>query len=254
MSSVAVNLWVSAKVSIPATLLVALVGFPIALALSRPGWPYRRLVDVLINLPLVLPPTVIGYYLLLLLGRDGPVGRLTLLAWGSTLIFTVPGAVLASCAVCLPLFVQAARNALEAVPEEVHEAAQIDGASGWSALRYVLIPVAWPGIWTGVILALARSLGEFGATLMVAGNIPGRTQTMPLAIYSAVQAGREAEANLLALILTSVSALAMWVGLRFRHPGGRSSLTAQSPAHGTGPRTGAPRPGPASRTGPKTRG
>lgn len=216
-SAIADNLWISAKVSLPATIIVALAGFPIAWALARPGWKGRRLVDVLVNLPLVLPPTVIGYYLLLLVGRGGPLGRLTLFIWGSTLIFTVPGAILASCVVCLPLFVQAARNALEAVPVEVHEAAQIDGAAGWQCLRYVIIPVAWPGIWTGVILALARSLGEFGTTLMVAGNIPGRTQTMPLAIYSAVQSGRSAEANLLALILTSVAAVAMWVGLRLRH-------------------------------------
>lgn len=211
------NLWVSVKVSFPATLLVAILGFPIALALSRPGWRGRRLVDVLVNLPLVLPPTVVGYYLLILVGRDGPIGNLTMALWGSTLIFTVPGAILASWVVCLPLFVQAARNALEAVPDEVGEAAQIDGATRWQTMRYVIVPVAWPGIWTGVILAMARSLGEFGATLMVAGNIPGRTQTMPLAIYSAVQSGREAEANLLALILTSVAALAMWVGLRWRH-------------------------------------
>ncbi len=216
-SSIAANLWISAKVSFPATVLVALVGFPIALALSRSGWKGRRVVDVLVNLPLVLPPTVIGYYLLLLVGRDGPVGRVTLAVWGSTLIFTVAGAILASAVVCLPLFVQAARNALEAVPDEVHEAAQIDGAAGWQSLRYVIIPVAWPGIWTGVILAMARSLGEFGTTLMVAGNIPGRTQTMPLAIYSAVQAGRDADANFLALILTSVAGIAMWVGLRWRH-------------------------------------
>lgn len=210
------NLWISAKVSLPATLLVALVGFPIAWALSRPGWKGRRVVDVVVNLPLVLPPTVVGYYLLTLISRDGPVGRLTTALWGSTLIFTVAGAVMASVVVCLPLFVQAARSALETVPVEVHEAAQIDGANRWQALRYVHLPVAWPGIWTGIILALARSLGEFGATLMVAGNIPGKTQTMPLAIYSAVQSGRDAEAHLLALILTSVGAAAMWVGLRWR--------------------------------------
>lgn len=214
--SIAANLWTSAKVSSAATLLVVVVGLPLAWALSRPGWRGRRVVDVLVNLPLVLPPTVVGYYLLLLISRDGPVGRLTIALWGSTLIFTTAGAVIASAVVCLPLFVQAARSALEAVSPEVLEAAQIDGANQWQTLRHVLLPVAWPGVWTGVILALARSLGEFGATLMVAGNIPGKTQTMPLAIYSAVQSGRDQEAHLLALILTSVGALAMWVGLRWR--------------------------------------
>ena len=221
-ANIASNLWISAKVSIPATLLVALIGFPIAWALSRPGWKARRVVDVLVNLPLVLPPTVVGYYLLVLVSRDGPVGRVTTALWGSTLIFTVAGAIVASTVVCLPLFVQAARNALEAIPDEILEAAQIDGAGRWHSLVYVVLPLAWPGIWTGVILALARSLGEFGATLMVAGNIPGRTQTMPLAIYTAVQSGRDREAALLAFILTSVGAFAMWVGLRWRGwpPGG----------------------------------
>lgn len=216
-SSLAMNLWISAKVSLPATLVVVLVGFPIAWALSRPGWKGRRVVDIAVNLPLVLPPTVVGYYLLIVVARDGPVGRMTTALWGSTLIFTVAGAILASAIVCLPLFVQATRNALEAVPAEVSEAAQIDGATRWQSVRHVLLPLAWPGIWTGVILSLARSLGEFGTTLMVAGNIPGRTQTMPLAIYSAVQSGNDAEAHILALILTSVGAVAMWVGLRWRY-------------------------------------
>lgn len=215
-TSIAANLWISAKVSIPATLLVTLVGFPIAWALSRPGWRGKRVVDTIVNLPLVLPPTVVGYYLLVLIAPGAPIGRITTALWGSTLIFTVAGAVVASMVVCLPLFVQATRNALEAVPLEVHEAAQIDGATPWQSIRYIDLPAAWPGIWTGVILALARSLGEFGATLMVAGNIPGKTQTLPLAIYAAVQSGREQEAHLLALILTSVGAAAMWVGLRWR--------------------------------------
>lgn len=221
-SSIAMNLWISAKVSLSATFLVAVVGFPIAWALSRPHWKGRRLVDILVNLPLVLPPTVVGYYLLSLVARDGPIGRMTWALWGSTLIFTVAGAVLASMVVCLPLFVQAARNALEAVPSEVHEAAQIDGATWWQALRHVVLPLAWPGIWTGVVVALARSLGEFGTTLMVAGNIPGKTQTMPLAIYSAVQAGDDAKAHLLALILTGVGGIAMWIGLRWRTWPGRA--------------------------------
>src|SRR5690606_33531760 len=215
-SWVAASLWTSAKVSLAATLGVAVIGLALDWALSRPGWRGRRVVEVLVNLRQVLPPTVIGYYVLILVSRDGPIGRLTVALWDSTLIFTTAGAVLASVVVCLPLFVQSARNALEAVPQEVREAAQIDGATQWQAIRYILLPVAWPGVWTGVILALARSLGEFGATLMVAGNIPGKTQTMPLAIYAAAQSGRDAEAHLLALILTSVGALAMWVGLRWR--------------------------------------
>ncbi|HYG56482.1 MAG TPA: molybdate ABC transporter permease subunit, partial [Symbiobacteriaceae bacterium] len=194
------------------------VGLPIAWALSRPGWRGRTFLDVAVNVPLALPPTVVGYYLLLLIGREGPVGYLTRSVLGTTLIFTPTAAVLASAAVCLPLFVQAARNALEEVPPETYEAAQIDGAGRAQAFRYLFLPLAWPGIWTGVLLAYSRSLGEFGATLMVAGNIPGKTQTMALAIYSAVQAGQDTTAHLLSLLLTALAGLTIWIGLWWRNP------------------------------------
>lgn len=213
------GLRISLVIALGATLLVVAAGMPLAVALARPGWRGRNLVDILVNLPLALPPTVLGYYLLQLIGRTGPIGRLTHWLWGQTLIFTPAAAVIASAVVCLPLFVQAARNALEEVAHEVYEAAQIDGAGAWARFRYMALPLAWPGIWTGVLLAYARSLGEFGATLMVAGNIPGRTQTMALAIYSAVQAGHDDAANRLALILTGVAALSIWAGLRWRRPG-----------------------------------
>ncbi|MFZ5824427.1 MAG: molybdate ABC transporter permease subunit [Bacillota bacterium] len=210
------NLWISLKISLIATALVFGGGLPVAWALSRPGWRGHGLLDIAVNLPLALPPTVVGYYLLLLIGREGPVGEVTRRLWGSTLIFTPTAAVLASALVCLPLFVQAARGALESVPHEVYEAGQIDGCDRWAAFRYLFLPLAWPGVWTGVLLAFARSLGEFGATLMVAGNIPGRTQTVALAIYSAVQSGQQATAHLLALLLTLLAALAMWAGIRLR--------------------------------------
>ncbi|MBP2016780.1 molybdate transport system permease protein [Symbiobacterium terraclitae] len=217
------NILISLRISLMATGLVMAAGLPLAWALSRPHWRGRRALDIAVNLPLALPPTVLGYYLLLLIGRTGPVGRLTRALWGSTLIFTQTAAVLASAVVCLPLFVQAARNALEDVPEEVAEAAQVDGAGRWELFRHIYAPMAWPGIWTGVLLAYARSLGEFGATLMVAGNIPGKTQTMALAIYSAVQSGQQSTAHLLALLLTGVAGLSMWLGLRFRKPGSGGS-------------------------------
>lgn len=216
MSVFANSLLISLQISLSATLLAFLAGLPLAWALSRPGWRGRALMDVAVNLPLALPPTVLGYYLLLLIGRDGPVGALTRRLWGGTLIFTPAAAVAASAVVCLPLFVQAARNSLEEVPADVYEAAQMDGAGRWLSFRYVFLPLAWPGIWTGVLVAWARSLGEFGATLMVAGNIPGKTQTMSLAIYSAVQAGQTSTAHLLAGVLTAVAGLSMWAGLRWR--------------------------------------
>lgn len=217
------SLLISLLISLAAVALVVAAGLPLALALARRGWRGRNLVDLLVNLPLALPPTVLGYYLLLLIGRSGPVGRLTRRLWGGTLIFTPAAAVLASAVVCLPLFVQAARNALEEIPAEVLEAAQIDGAGAWDRFAHVLLPLAWPGLWTGVLLAYARSLGEFGATLMVAGNIPGRTQTLALAIYAAVQAGHDSTANAIAAVLTGVAALSIWAGLRWRHVDGRAA-------------------------------
>ncbi|MHB9146776.1 MAG: molybdate ABC transporter permease subunit [Symbiobacteriia bacterium] len=216
MNPIASSLLISAKVSIAAALFSFAAGLPLAWLLARRDFRGKRLLDVLVNLPLVLPPSVIGYYLLVLLGRHGPVGRVTLALTGGTLIFTQAGAMLAATVVALPLFVQAARNALEEVPREVVEAARVDGASRWQVARVIVLPLAWPGVWTGVLLAYARGLGEFGATLMVAGNIPGRTQTMALAIYSAVQAGQGGVADGLALLLTAVGGLSLWVALRWR--------------------------------------
>ncbi|EKP94361.1 molybdate ABC transporter permease subunit [Thermaerobacter subterraneus] len=213
-------LQVSLLVVTAATVLVVAAGLPLAVALSRPGWKGRTLVDVLVTLPLALPPTVLGFYLLELLGYRGPLGWLSRHLLGSTLIFTPAAAVLAAAVLALPLFVQPARAALEEIPPEVREAAAIDGAVGWALIRHVILPLAWPGVATGVLLAFTRALGEFGATLMVAGNIPGRTQTLSLAIYSAVQAGRDDLAGRLALLLTAVAALSLGAGYRWRRPGG----------------------------------
>lgn len=210
------SLWISLRVSLAATALASLAGIPLAWALSHRSWPGKTALDIAVNLPLVLPPTVLGYYLLVLIGRDGPIGKLTLWLWDSTLIFTPAAAVIAAACVSLPLFVQVTRNALEEIPPEILEAAATSGASQWQLFRYITFPLARGRIWTGLLLAFARSMGEFGATLMVAGNIPGRTQTMALAIYSAVQAGNQERASALALWLTAVGSLVIWAGLRFR--------------------------------------
>lgn len=211
MSSVTLSLWVA----LSATAFNLVVGVLLAWALAFGRFRGRQVLDVAVNLPIVLPPTVVGYYLLTLLGRHGPVGALTRWLWSGTLIFTPYAAMLASAVVSLPLLVQAARIALEDVPPEVSEAAQVDGAGWWTLLRHVLVPLAWPGVAVGALLAFARAMGEFGATLMVAGNIPGRTQTIPIAIYTAVQAGRMDEANLLSLLLMALVGVAMWAGLRW---------------------------------------
>jgi molybdate transport system permease protein len=138
-------------------------------------------------LPLVLPPTVVGFLLLLLFGRKGPVGKL-LLYFGATVVFSWPATVIASAVVAFPLMYLTARAALEQVDPHFLQAARTLGANEWRVFREVALPLAWPGVLAGTILSFARALGEFGATLMLAGNIPGRTATIPIAIYFAVEA------------------------------------------------------------------
>lgn len=205
------QLLVSLQIALGATLLAGAIGLPLALRLARPGGRGRRALDLLVNLPLALPPTVLGFYLLQVIGRGGPLGRI-----GLTLAFTKLAAILAAALVGLPLFVQAARNALEGIPGSVREAAQIDGAGRWALLRHILAPLALPGLVTGLLLTWGRSLGEFGATLMVAGNIPGQTQTLAIAIYSAVQAGDYGRADLLSVLLVALAGLTTWLALRWR--------------------------------------
>lgn len=216
MSAIPDSILLSLRVALLATAIGLGPGLLLAWLLAFGRFRGRQVLDIAINLPLALPPTVMGYYLLALIGRSGPVGRLVRALGGGSLVFTVTAAVTAATVVSLPLLVQSARTSLEEVPAEVLEAAAVDGASRWHLLRYMLLPLAWPGIWTGLLLAFARALGEFGATLMVAGNIPGKTQTIPLAIYTAIQAGRMGEGNRLSLVLVAVASLAMWAGLRWR--------------------------------------
>lgn len=205
------QLLVSLQIALGATLLAAVFGTPLALSLAKPGWRGRQALDLLVNLPLALPPTILGFYLLQIIGRSGPLG-------GLSLAFTKVAAILAAAIVGLPLFVQAARNAIEGIPGSVQEAAQIDGASRFATLRYILLPLALPGLITGLLLTWGRSLGEFGATLMVAGNIPGQTQTLAIALYSAVQAGQYDRAHLFALILVGLAGMTTWLALRWRAP------------------------------------
>ena len=153
-------------------------------------------------LPMVLPPTVLGYYLLVVIGRQGAIGRFLEDTFGITLVFTWQAAVVASSLVSLPLLVRAAQAAFEEVDRTVESAARTLGRSNAAVFLTVTIPLAWRGIAAGTSLAFTRALGEFGATLMVAGNIPGQTQTMPVAIYDAVQGGNTALANVLVGIVT----------------------------------------------------
>ena len=199
MSAEAVSaLALSIRVAAAATLLNALIGIPLAYLLARRAFRGRALVDLVVTLPLVLPPTVTGYYLIVLLGRRG---------WLSA--YTWYAAVIAATVMALPLLVRTARAAIESVDRELEKAAFTLGRSEWRTALEVTLPLAKNGIIAGLVLAFARALGEFGATLMLAGNIPGKTTTVPLAIYTAVQTGEMGEAVVLVLALTVLSCLVL---------------------------------------------
>jgi molybdate transport system permease protein len=195
-----VALGLSLKVALWATVIAALFGVAIGYALSRRPFPGRELLDSVLLLPMVLPPTVLGYYLLVLIGRRGWFGGWLERELGIRLIFTWQGAVIAAAVVALPLVLKAARAAFEGVEPQLENAGRVLGLSEAAVFFRITLPLAWRGILAGLLLSFARSLGEFGATLMVAGSIPGRTQTLSVAVYEAVQAGQDGVANVLVAI------------------------------------------------------
>lgn len=197
-------LWLSLQVATWATLACLVLGTGVGYALARWRFPGRDLLDTLLTLPMVMPPTVLGYYLLVLLGRKGWLGGWLHATFGINLIFTLTGAVIAATVVAFPLVFKPARAAFEAVDPQLQDAARVLGVSEAGVFWRVTLPLAWRGILAGVLLGFARALGEFGATLMVAGSIPGRTQTLSIAVYEAVQAGQDDVANLLVLITSAV--------------------------------------------------
>jgi molybdate transport system permease protein len=179
-------LWISVATSFTATIITLATGLTAAAWREGRKGPLMAVIDGVFLLPLVLPPTVVGFFLLLLFGRNGPLGKL-LFRMGTTVVFSWPATVIAASVVAFPLMYLTARAALEQVEPRLLQAARTLGASEWRVFREVSLPLAWPGILAGTILAFARALGEFGATLMIAGNIPGRTATIPIAIYFAVE-------------------------------------------------------------------
>jgi molybdate transport system permease protein len=201
--------WLSVRVAVASTLLNVAIGVPLAYVLARRTFRGRGLVDLLVTLPLVLPPTVTGYYLIVLLGRRGVLGAPLYAATGLSVAFTWYAAVIAATVMALPLLVRTARAAIESVDRELEKAAFTLGRSEWRTALEVTLPLARNGIIAGLVLAFARALGEFGATLMLAGNIPGKTTTVPLAIYTAVQTGEMGEAVVLVLALTTLSCLVL---------------------------------------------
>ena len=207
-------LWISAKTSAAATALAFVFGIAAAHVMSRYRGRWRGFIDGLLALPLVLPPTVIGFFLLLLLGRRSLIGQV-LEKIGIAIAFSWPATVIAATVVAFPLMYRTVLGAFEQVGPNLLGAARTLGASEWRVFRRILLPLAWPGVMAGTVLAFARALGEFGATLMLAGNIPGRTQTMPIAIFFAAEGGdmRRAlvwVALIVAVSLVTIAALNYW--------------------------------------------
>jgi molybdate transport system permease protein len=204
----------SIRVAVLATVLNAVIGIPLAYLLARRHFRGKTLLDLLVTLPLVLPPTVTGFYLIVLLGRRGWLGAPIYAATGWSVAFTWYAAVIAATVMALPLLVRTARAAIESVDRDLERAAHTLGRSEWRTALEVTLPLARNGIVAGLVLAFARALGEFGATLMLAGNIPGRTTTVPLAIYTAVQTGESGEALALVALLTVLSCVVLLIAGR----------------------------------------
>lgn len=198
-------LWLSLRVSLASTAIAVGGGLAIAHVLANRNFRGRELLDAVITLPLVLPPTVLGYYLLVVLGRNTPLGRVFEWATGGPLVFTVKAAIVAALFHSAPLLVKSARAAFESVDRSYERAARTLGASEWRIFWRVSLPLAARPVSAAAALAFARSLGEFGVTLMIAGNIPGRTQTVALAIYDAVESGDGYRARVLVVAISAIA-------------------------------------------------
>jgi molybdate transport system permease protein len=207
-------LWLSLRVAFVSTAVAFVVGLWLAYILANREFRGKEVLDAAVTLPLVLPPTVLGYYLLVLLAGNSPLGKLWENVFGSPLVFTWKAAVLAALLHALPLLVKSARAALESVDRSLERAARNLGASEWRLFWRVTLPLARRSILAAVALAFARSLGDFGVTLMVAGNIPGRTQTVAVAIYDAVESGNGALARTLVVVISAIALLILFIANR----------------------------------------
>ncbi|MED4976015.1 MULTISPECIES: molybdate ABC transporter permease subunit [Heyndrickxia] len=206
-------IYLSFKVALLSTVFSLIPGLLAAYLLSRSEGKAADVADALLTLPIVLPPTVLGYYLLVILGRQSVLGRFLEQQFGVTIVFTQTGAVIAAMCVSIPFFIQSARTAFAGIDESLLHAARLLGRTEWNIFFSVMIPLSWRGLTSGVMLAFARALGDFGATLMVAGSIPGKTETMSIAIYNCLMNGDERTAGLLVAIMTFLS-LAVLYGIK----------------------------------------
>lgn len=206
-----IALALSLKIALWATAINLVLGVGIGYVLARKAVWGKELIDTILTLPMVMPPTVLGYYLLVLIGKNGFIGQWLERYLGINLIFTWQGAVVAATIVSFPLVFKPARAAFESLDSQLEQAARVLGISNAGVFLRITLPLAWRGILAGVLLAFARSMGEFGATLMVAGSIPGQTQTLSIAVYEAVQAGDDYLANTLVLIISVVCILILLI-------------------------------------------
>ncbi|WP_164670544.1 molybdate ABC transporter permease subunit [Virgibacillus doumboii] len=205
-------LFLSLKIAGIATVIVFVVGIFLARIIARNHFPGKRILESLLMLPLVLPPTVVGFGLLYLFGQNGPLGSLLLDWFDLQVVFTWIGAVIAAIVVSFPLMYQSAAASFQNFDRNIENAALTMGASKWKVFRTITFPLAWPGLLAGLVLTFARALGEFGATLMIAGYIPNQTETIPLAIYFAVEAGNMKSATfwVIGIIAVGFSAI-LWL-------------------------------------------
>ncbi len=214
-SSTLFSLRLSLQVAILATVMMVLFGIPVSYLLARREFRGREVIDMLFTLPLVLPPTVTGYYLIILFGRSGYIGKILYLWTGWSIMFTWYAAALAAFVVAIPLLIKTARAAIESVDINIIQASYALGLSEFQTAVYIVLPLARKGILAGIILSFARALGEFGATLMIAGNIPGKTNTMPLAIYTSAGSGDWSKANMMVISLTALSGIALYFANKY---------------------------------------
>lgn len=204
-------LYLSFEIAAVATVFAALIGIAVAALLANFRFPGRDVIDVIFTAPIVMPPTVLGYYVLVMLGRRSLIGGAYERLFGSSIVFTFTGAVVAAVIGALPLVVKSVRTALEETDPTLVLAARTLGATPLRAFITIQLPLAYRGIVAALMLAFARSIGDFGVTLMVAGDIPGKTQTAALAIYDAIQAQREEEAGLMIALITTIVAVLLYV-------------------------------------------
>ena len=209
MGGIGFPIYLSIKIAIVSTVVVIFGGFILSWVLARKQFPLKRLLEVAVNLPLVIPPTVLGYYLLLLFGRQGFMGYWLEKLFGLRFVFNWTGGVIAAVIAALPLFISVMRPILATLDPEIEQAAKVDGATTLQIIQKITLPLISKSLVAGTALAFARSLGEFGATIMLIGNIPGKTQTISIAIYQAVLSGDYGTANQLVLIMTFIAIFIM---------------------------------------------